>query len=138
MLSDLCMRSKAVWGYDAAFMKACRAELSIDPVDLQESRIQVAETANGQIVGVVQVRSTGADADLVKLFVEPGKLRAGTGRLLFGWAVGTARELGAIRVTIEADPEAAGFYEKMGAQRIGMAPSGSIAGRRIPQLLLAL
>jgi hypothetical protein len=23
-LSDLCLRSKAVWGYDAAFLEACR------------------------------------------------------------------------------------------------------------------
>jgi hypothetical protein len=25
-LSDLCFRSKAVWGYDAAFTEACRDE----------------------------------------------------------------------------------------------------------------
>ena len=28
-LSDLCFRSKAVWGYDAAFMEACRGELTL-------------------------------------------------------------------------------------------------------------
>ena len=27
-LSDLCFRSKAVWGYDEEFMEACRGELS--------------------------------------------------------------------------------------------------------------
>jgi len=29
-LSDLCFRSKAVWGYDKEFMEACRGELSFD------------------------------------------------------------------------------------------------------------
>jgi GNAT superfamily N-acetyltransferase len=132
------MRSKAVWGYDAVFMEACRSELTINPVDLQASRIQVAETASRKIVGVVQVKSTDTDADLAKLFVEPGRLRAGTGRLLFEWAIRSARELGAIRLTIEAEPEAAGFYEKMGAQLVGTAPSGSIPGRTIPKLVLVL
>ena len=27
-LSDLCFRSKAVWGYDVEFMDECRAELN--------------------------------------------------------------------------------------------------------------
>ena len=33
-LSDLCFRSKAVWGYDEEFMEACRGELSFEPRDL--------------------------------------------------------------------------------------------------------
>jgi hypothetical protein len=33
-LGDLCLRSKAVWGYDETFMAACRAELSFEPRDL--------------------------------------------------------------------------------------------------------
>jgi hypothetical protein len=35
-LSDLCFRSKAVWGYDEEFMEACRGELSFEPRDLRE------------------------------------------------------------------------------------------------------
>ena len=30
-LADLALRAKAVWGYDAGFMAACRAELTVDP-----------------------------------------------------------------------------------------------------------
>ena len=29
-LSELALRSKAHWGYDAAFIEACRDELSVD------------------------------------------------------------------------------------------------------------
>ena len=29
-LSTLCLRSKAVWGYDKEFMNACRAELTLN------------------------------------------------------------------------------------------------------------
>jgi hypothetical protein len=30
-LSALALRSKALWGYDAAFIEACRASLTVDP-----------------------------------------------------------------------------------------------------------
>ena len=42
-LSDLCFRSKAVWGYDGEFMEACRGELSFEPRDLALTSIAVAE-----------------------------------------------------------------------------------------------
>src|SRR3954471_22980233 len=42
-LSDLCFRSKAVWGYDEEFMEACRGELSFEPRDLELTPIAVAE-----------------------------------------------------------------------------------------------
>jgi GNAT superfamily N-acetyltransferase len=136
-LSELCMRSKAVWGYDAAFMAACRAELSFGPGDLATSHIALA-ARDGNVVGVAQVRMAGSDADLAKLFVEPAELRGGVGRALFAWAVDTARAMGAQRMIIEADPGAVPFYRHLGARDVGVAPSGSIAGRTLPKLALEL
>jgi GNAT superfamily N-acetyltransferase len=136
-LSELCMRSKAVWGYDADFMAACLKELTFVPGDLVSSRIAVA--ARGEsVLGVAQVRMVGRDADLQKLFVEPSALRGGVGKALFDWAIDTAREMGASRMIIEADPDAAPFYRSLGARDIGHAPSGSIAGRMLPKLVLDL
>jgi GNAT superfamily N-acetyltransferase len=132
-LSDLCFRSKAVWGYDAAFMEACRAELTLTPRDLEESSIQVVES-RGRIVGVVQVAVTGAASSLEKLFVAPDALRLGAGRLLFAWAVEAARKRGARSLTIESDPGATDFYRRMGARDAGLVPSGSIPGRWLPRL----
>lgn len=137
-LSELCLRSKAVWGYDAAFMAACRAELTLHPDDLLSSRIVVAEQG-GAIVGVVQVRQVGhREADLAKLFVEPSALRGGIGKVLFAWAADAAKGMGAMRLVIEADPDAAPFYRRLGARDAGLAPSGSIAGRMLPRLMLDL
>jgi GNAT superfamily N-acetyltransferase len=136
-LSELCLRSKAVWGYDAAFMAACRAELTFHPDELSSSRIAVAERA-GTILGVAQVKQIGQEADLAKLFVEPASLRDGIGRVLFDWAIDVARDMGATRLVIEADPDAAPFYRRLGAHDAGLTPSGSIAGRMIPKLVLDL
>lgn len=134
-LSDLCFRSKAVWGYDEAFMNACRGELSIGPRDLTTTHVGVAE-ADGSVVGVAQLRFGVGDAELLKLFVEPDGLQKGTGRALFAWAVDVARNGGAHRMTIEADPGAVPFYRRMGARDAGFVPSGSIPGRMLPKLVL--
>jgi GNAT superfamily N-acetyltransferase len=136
-LSELCLRSKAVWGYDDAFMMACRTELTLRPDELQSTYLQVA-VRDGTVAGLAQVKITGTDADLLKLFVEPALLGSGVGRLLFEWATARARGLGAIRMIIEADPGAAPFYEHMGARHAGLAPSRSIPKRMLPRLKMEL
>jgi GNAT superfamily N-acetyltransferase len=136
-LSELCLRSKAVWGYDDAFMTACRTELTLRPDELRSTHLQVAERES-RVVGLAQVKIIDADADLLKLFVEPGELRSGVGRLLFEWATAKAQSLGAIRMIIEADPGAAPFYQRMGARQAGLAASQSIVGRMLPRLQMEL
>ena len=136
-LSDLCFRSKAVWGYDEQFMDACRGELSFEPRDLELTPIAVAEH-DGKPIGVAQVKVINDEADLMKLFVEPGALRRGTGKALLVWATDIAKKLGATRLTIDADPDAAPFYRKMGAYDLGQAPSGSVPGRLLPKLAINL
>ena len=136
-LTELCLRSKAVWGYDEVFMRACRAELTLAPRDLETSRIQIAES-DGKVVGVVQVSVAGTEASLDKLFVEPDVLRTGAGRALFDWAAETARDQGARTLVIEADPGAAAFYRRVGARDDGFARSASIPGRLLPRLKLRL
>jgi hypothetical protein len=45
---------------------------------------------------------------------------------------------GAERLTILADPNAPGFYERNGAARIGEAPSDAVPGRLLPLYELRL
>ena len=136
-LSDLCLRSKAVWGYDAAFMAACRAELTLQPIDLERTELQIAELG-AMLLGVAQIGVCAQEGHLQKLFVEPGHLRSGVGRRLLVWAMTRARELGARRLVVEADPGAETFYRRYGAQVAGQAPSGSIPGRFLPRLVFDL
>jgi GNAT superfamily N-acetyltransferase len=136
-LSALCLRSKAVWGYDQAFLDACRAELTIRADDLATSSLCVAEH-DGALVGMVQLTIVGNAADLQKMFIEPGAIGLGVGKALFEWVSSTAKTLGARHLTIDADPGAVGFYRKMGAIERGSVPSGSIPGRVLPHLVLEL
>ena len=136
-LNALCMRWKAHWGYDDAFMAACRAELTLGPHDLDENLMRVAEE-EGAPVGVAQISLQGGWAELENLFVEPAHMGRGVGRALFEWAAQAARGAGATSMSIESDPAAAPFYRRMGARDAGTAPSTAIAGRELPRLILTL
>jgi len=133
-LSELCFCSKAVWGYDAAFMAQAQDALSVDPAQIAAGDVWVAVAPDGSVAGVVAL-APGVDAaaiDLDKLFVAPARIRGGFGRALLGHAVAEARRRGATRLTISGDPFAAAFYRHCGARLIGEAPSDAIPGRMLP------
>jgi GNAT superfamily N-acetyltransferase len=136
-LTELCLRAKAAWGYDAAFMAACRDELTLTRVALGAPHLQVAEI-DGALAGIAQLTVKGAIAELDKLFVEPARFGAGGGRALFAWARETARRAGARVLVVDSDPNAVGFYRAMGATDDGVVASGSLPGRFIPRLKLVL
>ena len=136
-LTDLCLRSKASWGYDRAFMDACRQELTLTATSLATEDVALAER-DGHAVGLVQLALDGDVAVLDKLFVSPDSMGEGVGRSLFSWATSEATRRGARVLLIEADPDAADFYRHMGAADDGQVASGSIPGRFLPRLRVAL
>jgi GNAT superfamily N-acetyltransferase len=133
-LSALCLRSKAHWGYDDAFMAACVQELTLTSLDLETDQVMVLEDADG-VAGIAQVGLEAAGCFLDKLFIDPSRMGRGYGRSLYLWALDCARELGAHELIIEADPDAAAFYAKLGAAHAGEVSSGSVAGRVLPRLV---
>ena len=137
-LSDLCLRSKAYWKYDPAFIEACRDELTLTETDLKHDYVMVAESEEGRAAGVLHLILDGTTAEMEKLFIDPKFIGKGVGRLLFKWAVETAKAKGATIMNVVADPGAAPFYERMGFRQFGTFPSGSIAGRELPHLRLQL
>ena len=136
-LTELCLRSKAVWGYDEKFIAACRSEMAITPETVTNSCIVVAEI-DGRVVGVTQLSVRHSVAELDKLFIEPGSVRSGAGRALLSWAKAKASKFGAVALMVDSDPYAASFYRYCGAVDVGLAPSGSIPGRFLPRLRFPL
>jgi GNAT superfamily N-acetyltransferase len=88
--------------------------------------VWVATGADGQIAGVVALAPGDAPGalDLNKLFIEPRHIRSGVGRALLAHAIAEAWRRGTGRLTILADPNAAAFYERAGAVRIGEGALG--------------
>jgi GNAT superfamily N-acetyltransferase len=131
-LTALCVRSKAHWGYDAAFMKLSAPALAVSEDDIAAGRVLVAVDDADRVIGMACVLAEGDTADLDALFIDPPAIGSGAGRALFDAAVALARRRGARRMTILADPNAAAFYERLGARYLRNAPSDAIPGRTLP------
>jgi hypothetical protein len=69
-LSELALRSKVYWGYDSAFIEACRAELTVDATDVERLRVMVAEESE-EIVGFYALAVGPPEGELSFFFVEP-------------------------------------------------------------------
>ncbi len=131
-LSELAQRSKAHWGYPAQFMQAVQDELSYTAEDLKRYPTYVI-TVDGELAGFYQLVAIDvAEIELEAMFVEPGYLGQGLGSKLFRHAVKIATSLGFKTIKIQADPNAAEFYQKQGSELIGHSVSLSIAGRLLP------
>lgn len=136
-LSDLALRSKGHWGYDEAFLEACRAELTVTPDWCAAGTVLVAED-DGVVLGLVALAGEPPDGELAMLFVEPAAIGRGLGAVLTRAGLDLAARLGMERLHLDADPDAEPFYLRMGAVRVGETPSGSVPGRVLPAMVLAV
>jgi len=138
-LSALAFRSKAYWGYDAAFMEACRDDLTLAAADLAASVAYVVEE-RGLILGFYRLHGhdDGDEVTLTDLFIAPEAIGHGHGRRLWRHAVRTATGLGFRAMVLQSEPHAEGFYRAMGAVRIGESPSTVFPDRVLPLMRVSL
>jgi len=137
ILTDLSLRSKAFWGYDAGFLARCRAVMTVKARSIETYPHYVAEL-DGRIAGFYGFEPEAEGVGLDYLFVETNLVGRGVGRALWRHAVDTARGLGHPALIVVSDPNAEGFYLKMGCRRIGTRPSELQSGRRLPLLRFVL
>ena len=135
-LTRIAFTAKRYWGYPEHWMKRWRESLTITPEFVGRNEVYAA-TLNGEILGFYALVGEGREIQLEHLWVSPERIGAGVGRLLFDHAVGRAACLGAELLRIEADPNAEGFYRRMGAAHVGET-SYPIDGQRRTLPLLAL
>lgn len=130
-LTAICQRSKAHWGYDEAFMRRSRGALTVKAERIESGDVLVAEL-DGAPLGVAAIAPDDEHYEIELFFVDPQAMGHGVGTHLFGALVQHARARGISKLTILSDPNAAQFYEKMGAVKTGSAPSDAIPGRSLP------
>jgi GNAT superfamily N-acetyltransferase len=133
VLTELALAAKGFWGYDQAFLESCRAELTFSPDEIAGRHVVVADL-DGLVVGFYSIDGKPPAGELGNLWVKPSEIGTGLGRLLWQHALAAAAATGFEHLEIDAEPNAEGFYRKMGAERTGEVPSGSIPGRMLPQL----
>jgi GNAT superfamily N-acetyltransferase len=131
-LSELAMRSKAHWGYDADFLAACRDDLTLSADDIATATVYVCDGVDAPSGFYRLVLQDDGVALLDDLFVDPTAMGQGIGKRLWRHAVATAANLGGAEMVWQSDPQAEGFYLAMGAQRAGESESTVTPGRMLP------
>jgi N-acetylglutamate synthase-like GNAT family acetyltransferase len=132
-LTELTMRSKAHWGYDAAFMANVRKDLEVNPEKFMPYfHVYILETEN-EVIGFYSLRPEDAEAvALEDLFIEPKYIGRGYGKQLWDHSLRVAQSGGYSKMTLISDPYAEPFYASRGAIRIGEIESNALAGRMLP------
>ena len=136
VLTELAMASKQYWGYSEQYMRLWKRGLTFSPEYIEKNPVYAA-VHKGTIVGVFAVTRGGAECELAHQWVAPEWIGKGLGRKLFDEALRVARTTGAKTMRIVSDPNAEGFYRKMGARYVGYFPSKP-DGRKMSYLVIAL
>ncbi len=132
-LSELALRSKAIWGYDNSFIEACRPHIKVDEEYIQNWPVVVVEK-NNEVLGFYSLKQIASEKRLDNLWIEPRYMRSGLGRVLFENAVERAKELNWTYFRLAGEPDAVQFYEKMGAKLIGKVESRLGEGLFLPHM----
>ena len=135
-LTRVAFAAKRHWGYPERWILRWTESLSIAPEFVRDNEVYAA-TDRERIVGFYALVGEAPQVDLEHLWVLPETMSTGVGRALFDHAMKTAAAAGAAAVKIEADPHAEGFYERMGAHRIGEEIYELDGQRRVLPLLIA-
>ncbi len=132
VLTALCRRAKAYWGYPEGLLERWADDLHIEPSDIVADTVLVAEAPNTTLLGWARISRRDDHSQLSDLWVDPAWMRTGVGRALWDAAVDVARTMPFAELRLAADPNAEPFYLHMGAHRIGEVPSEVVNGRRLP------
>ena len=82
-----------------------------------------AEHDDGRLVGFYALLMAGDKGELDHMWVSPDHMGTGVGKALFVHAMRAAKGQNLSEVEILSDPNAEGFYQKMGAYRTGESVS---------------
>jgi GNAT superfamily N-acetyltransferase len=119
-LTALCRAAKRHWGYPEEWMAAWANAVRVTPQAIREEKIFVARRGEeGARLGFFGLRRDGTEWWLEHFWIAPEHIGRGLGRALFATALAEARRLAVTRVRIKSDPNAEGFYLRMGARRVG-------------------
>ena len=138
ILTEIAHAAKRHWGYREEWIREWASVLVITPELVRRTPVFLAEHSidQGEPAGFCALLDRVDAWSLEHLWIQPRAMGSGLGRSLFDHAVRHIRwahnESGRplpVTLRIESDPNAVGFYERMGARRLGMVRA-DVAGER--------
>jgi len=121
-LESLQRRASDVWAEYRALLAAHPDAIAPPHLAIEEGRVRVAVDVSGLLLGfsiVLPVEDGRCELD--DLFVEPDRMRCGVGRMLVDDLATRAAAAGASYVDVIANPNALGFYARLGFEVTGQA-----------------
>jgi GNAT superfamily N-acetyltransferase len=123
VLTEIAHAAKRHWGYPENWIEHWKADLTITPDFIRHNEMYVA-IAGEEIVGCCAIAFSNSPAEdspaeLEHMWIKPEHMGTGVGRALFMRVRERAADLQVPLLEISADPNAEGFYHRMGARRIG-------------------
>ncbi len=133
-LTGIALDAKRHWGYPENWIQHWQEDLTISSDFISNNQVYVAER-EGEIIGFYALVVGDQRAELEHMWVAPKHIGTGVGKELFIHAMQIAAGDNVSEVEISADPNSEGFYQRMGARKIGEV-SSEIDGqtRRLPRL----
>lgn len=136
-LTRLARAAKASWGYPAAWLDAWRDQLAIGEDYVRAHQVVVADE-DGALAGMASLERAGGAAVLEHVWVAPDRQRRGVGDALVRHLLSRAAAAGDRVVRVTSDPQALGFYERLGGVVVASvaAPMPGAPDRALPVLEL--
>jgi GNAT superfamily N-acetyltransferase len=135
-LTRIAHAAKRHWGYSEDLIDAWKADLTVGPDRMGAHPVYCA-VQGARIAGFYALSRENDVYELEHMWVDPFAMGRRIGAALFRHAASVARSAGGTKLRIASDPNAEGFYRKMGARPIGEVPS-TPPGRTLPLLVLDL
>jgi ribosomal protein S18 acetylase RimI-like enzyme len=117
-LTQIALAAKRHWGYPERWIEIWTPQLTYTPEYFKTNESWVAVEEDKPIAFYTLLEANDL-ASIENLWVLPEYMGKGIGSQLFLHAATLARGRGYKVIQLEADPNAAGFYEKMGMHRTG-------------------
>lgn len=116
-LTSLAHVAKRSWNYPEAWIESWREQLTVTAEFIRDHET-VGCRIKGVFVGFYALSRRSDAMEFSHFWVLPAWQHQGVGRSLFQDALDRLRRSGISKLEIEADPNAAGFYERLGARRV--------------------
>jgi GNAT superfamily N-acetyltransferase len=133
-LTRIAHRAKRHWRYPEKWVRLWKADLTVTPEAVARQPVYCAIRGR-RPAGFYALSGERGTRELEHMWVDPRHIGTGVGTKLFTHLLGRLRAMRVTRLEIASDPNAEGFYRRMGARRTGWIPS-TPAGRRLPLLVI--
>lgn len=137
ILSDIALKGKSFWGYEIEQLNEWKDDLTITPNYIEDNDVYKL-VVEFEIVGFFSfLTSENNTLKLDYFFIYRQYIGKGLGKVLLNKAIEVAIEKKALKIILDADPNAESFYKHSGFKTYAQLES-SVKNRFLPQMELVL